>query len=112
MLHPSVVILLSLIILLYIVSSRIQSTLIGLFSNTIPMGKFVVYLIWFLYLPGIILHELSHLIGAVALFLHVKSIHLLPSISENEEGHREIKLGSVTYNKADPIRGILVGIAP
>lgn len=60
-----------------------------------------------LYFPGTVLHELAHYIVALILFLPIQSMELFPHI---EEGY--IKLGSVTYEKKDVLRGFLVGIAP
>lgn len=106
------IILLFLVASLYIISTSIQLSLIRLFSSAIRFGKAVVYVVWFIYFPGILIHELSHLISAYALFLKVKSIHLLPVLTTEDNGEKSIKFGSVTYYKADPIRGLLVGIAP
>lgn len=110
--NTSLIILLFLTITLYLVTSNIQLSLLRLFSGTRSLGKFVVYAIWLIYFPGILLHELSHLITAVALFLKVKSMQLLPVLNSDNNGNHDIKFGSVTYIKADPIRGLLVGIAP
>jgi hypothetical protein len=60
-----------------------------------------------IYFPGTVVHELSHFIAAIVAFLKVRDLHVLP-----EWDHKSIKLGHVTYEKADPIRGILVGISP
>lgn len=60
-----------------------------------------------LFFPGTVLHELAHFFAAIALFLKVREIHLLP-----EWDHQSIKLGHVTYVRADVFRGMLVGIAP
>ncbi len=110
--NTSILIFIGLVALLYIVSTLIHANLARLFSRAFSTGKFVVYLLWLLYLPGIVLHELAHLLLAFALLLQVRSINLLPTIMEDEEGKQSVKLGSVTYYKADPIRGLLVGIAP
>jgi hypothetical protein len=67
----------------------------------------VLILITFIFLPGTIIHELAHYIMAVILFLHVREISVFPEFERNY-----IKLGKVVYEKADFVRGILVGIAP
>ncbi|HLD27082.1 MAG TPA: hypothetical protein VJB63_03955, partial [Patescibacteria group bacterium] len=60
-----------------------------------------------LYLPGTIIHEMSHFFAALILFLRVRDVSIFPTFQKNY-----IKLGSVTYERKDFIRGFLVGIAP
>lgn len=60
-----------------------------------------------LFLPGTIVHEAAHFVTALILLLPVKSMVIFP---EFEGG--EIRLGKVTYERRDFIRGVLVGIAP
>ncbi|HLL60961.1 MAG TPA: hypothetical protein VK338_04545 [Candidatus Nitrosocosmicus sp.] len=64
-------------------------------------------IITIIYLPGTIIHELSHYFAALFLFLKVKDITVWPQFQGNH-----IKLGSVQYIKADFFRGFLVGVAP
>jgi hypothetical protein len=67
----------------------------------------VYTLISLVFLPGTIIHELSHFFAAMILFLPVKDIQIFPKFEDNQ-----IKLGHVLYVKKDFLRGILVGIAP
>ncbi len=68
----------------------------------------IVYsLIAFIFFPGTVIHELSHFVMAVILFLKVRDIHVFPQW----EG-RYLKLGSVYYEKKDVLRSVIVGIAP
>lgn len=60
-----------------------------------------------LFLPGIIIHELSHLLIAGILFVPVGEIEFLPKVSEGG-----VKLGSVAIGKTDPIRRAIIGVAP
>lgn len=66
-----------------------------------------INLISFLFLPGIIIHELSHFLVASLLFVPVGEIEFMPEI---EEGG--LKLGSVSIGQTDPIRRFLIGVAP
>lgn len=60
-----------------------------------------------LFLPGTIIHELSHAIMAKLLFVHVGRMELMPQL------HGEsLKLGSVEVGKTDIVRNFLIGIAP
>lgn len=75
-------------------------------SKTLP--KFMsINLLPFLFLPGIIVHELSHLLIAVILFVPVGDMEFTPKISSNG-----IKLGSIEIAKTDPIRRSIIGFAP
>jgi hypothetical protein len=67
----------------------------------------VYALVSLVFLPGTIIHELSHFFAAIVLFLPVKDIQIFPKFED-----RQIKLGHVLYVKKDFLRGILVGVAP
>lgn len=67
----------------------------------------VALIVSFIYFPGTIIHEVSHLLTALLLMLKVHEIKIFPTI-----GEKEIRLGRVLYERKDPIRGILVGVAP
>ncbi len=71
--------------------------------------RLIVYLISLIYLPGTIIHEVSHYLAALILNLHPQEIRIFPVI----EG-RKVKLGHVLYEKNphDFVRSLLVGIAP
>ena len=64
-------------------------------------------MIAFFFLPGTILHEISHFFAATILFLRVRSVSILPEWKGNY-----LKLGSVIYERKDLLRSILVGLAP
>ncbi len=60
-----------------------------------------------IFFPGTVVHEMAHMLAALTLMLKVREIKIFPTIEESE-----IKLGRVLYERKDPIRGILVGVAP
>ncbi|MEI6326656.1 MAG: hypothetical protein WCO78_00885 [Candidatus Roizmanbacteria bacterium] len=60
-----------------------------------------------LFFPGTVVHEMSHFFAAMLLNLRVRSANVLPVFEDDG-----IKLGTVVYERKDPFRGILVGIAP
>lgn len=66
-----------------------------------------VWLYFFLFLPGIFLHELSHYLMALILRVQVGKFSLWP----RKKG-RELVLGSVQVSGVGPLRHSLVGIAP
>ncbi len=67
----------------------------------------VVRVMSVLYLPGVLVHELSHLLVGRALLVNTQRLTIVPKI----EGERII-LGSVMVPKTDLIRRFLMGAAP
>lgn len=66
-----------------------------------------INIISFIFLPGIVIHELSHLLAASLLFVGAGDIEFMPKVEGNS-----IKLGSVAIGRSDPIRRFLIGVAP
>lgn len=60
-----------------------------------------------IFLPGIIIHELSHLFLAMILFVPVGEMEFVP-----RKNGDSVKLGSVEIAKTDPLRRCLIGSAP
>ena len=61
----------------------------------------------FLFLPGVIIHELSHMLIAVILFVPVGDMEFTP-----KKGEAGLRLGSIEIAKTDPIRRTIIGFAP
>lgn len=71
-------------------------------NQTIAVGLFSV-----LFFPGTLIHELAHWMMAKLLFVHTSKMEFFPQIQDDA-----IKLGSVSIAKTDPIRRLLIGVAP
>lgn len=72
------------------------------------LSKFMsINFLSFIFLPGVIVHELSHLLIAVILFVPVGDMEFTPKRNGNG-----VKLGSVEIAKTDPIRRSIIGFAP
>ncbi len=69
--------------------------------------KFSIKILAFIFLPGTIIHELSHMFMAESLRVRTGAFTVWPQ----EEGEH-IKLGSVRVERTDPIRSFFIGIAP
>jgi hypothetical protein len=63
---------------------------------------------FFLLLPGTFLHELSHLVAAKLLGVRTGALTLQPKPQRSGA----VQFGSVTYQKSDPVRESLIGLAP
>lgn len=61
-----------------------------------------------LFFPGVVIHELSHMLTAGILFVPVGDIDLMPKLREDGE----LKLGSVMIGQTDIFRRALIGLAP
>lgn len=92
---------------IFFISRIVTDNMFHLLRIFIKNETTIFVLISLFFLPGTILHELAHFFAATILVLRVRSVSILPT---QQEGY--IKLGSVTYEKKDVVRGILVGIAP
>jgi hypothetical protein len=67
-----------------------------------------INLLTWLFLPGTIIHELSHLLTAELLGVRTGELSFRPEIRENNE----IRLGGLKMAKTDPLRHSLIGLAP
>ncbi len=77
----------------------------NLFNNE---EETVVWWLSFLFLPGTFIHEVGHLVVAEFLLVRTDNFTILPQI-QHDKG---VKLGSVQIGECDPIRRLIIGIAP
>src|SRR5579864_7350547 len=66
-----------------------------------------IHILSFLFLPGVIIHELSHMFMASLLFVRVGAVEFWPKIHGSS-----VKLGSVQIARTDMLRRFLIGAAP
>jgi len=95
------------LLFLYIISRTAIQSLFEVFMGFLKSKKAAFSLISIFFLPGTVFHELAHFLAATILFIKVRDIKIFPHFEDDK-----IKLGTVTYEKKDPIRGIIIGIAP
>lgn len=60
-----------------------------------------------IFLPGTIIHEISHMLIAGVLFVDSGDIKIFPEIDGSE-----IRFGSVKIAQTDPVRRFIIGVAP
>jgi hypothetical protein len=75
-----------------------------LYSGDQNMALLVPYLVL---LPGIALHELSHLLAATLVGVRTRGISLRPKATRGS-----VRFGAVTVAKSDPFRESWIGLAP
>ena len=66
-----------------------------------------IHLIAIIFFPGVLVHELSHFIFAKLLLIKTGKIDFFPKLTGNS-----LKLGSVSMEKANIAKRMIVGIAP
>lgn len=93
--------------LVFLLSRVVSHLLSQLFFHITKKHATTIHLLSFLFLPGVIIHELSHAIMAGILFVPVGHMEFMPVVHGNH-----VKLGSVSIAKTDPVRRFLIGVAP
>lgn len=95
------------LLFLLFISRFITRNLFSSFYHNTRNIKTSTFAIAVIYFPGVVVHELSHVVSAVILGVRVGGIEFWPSFTEGN-----LKLGSVQIAKTDPIRRTIIGIAP
>ncbi len=95
------------LVALFLLSQSLTRSLSKWFYQVFRHQAVVIQLLSILFLPGVILHELSHLLTASMLFVPTGEIEFLPEIHGDE-----VKMGSVSIAQTDPFRRFLIGVAP
>lgn len=103
---PSITFLFELCFLFFL-SRQVTRVISSSFHSITQSKKGLVVTIAFLFLPGTILHELAHFFMAKILFVKTGAISLLPHLSGET-----LRLGSVQIEQVDPVRKLLIGVAP
>ncbi|MDP2637977.1 MAG: hypothetical protein Q8P26_02870 [Candidatus Levybacteria bacterium] len=96
--------------MLYLISLFVEIGILFFLSGKISktLSRFIsINLLSFIFLPGVIVHELAHLLMAVVLFVPVGDMEFSPKVIGGT-----LKLGSVQIGKTDPIRRAMIGFAP
>lgn len=96
------------LLFLFFLSSLLAKSLSAFFFRITKSKTFTIQLLALIFLPGVIVHELAHLITAGVLFVPTGNIEFLPKLKDNGE----LKLGSVEIAKTDPVRRAVIGFAP
>lgn len=74
--------------------------------------RFLIILWSLVFLPGTIIHELSHFFLAIIVGARTGKIEIFPEFLDSDEHETGVALGSVQTQKLNIIQGVLVGLAP
>lgn len=94
--------------LLFFISQKISLNLYKFFYILSANKKFSLVSLAFIFLPGTIIHELSHFLLCSLLRVKTGALSVFPKIGEDGE----VKAGSLMMEKTDPFRHTLIGLAP
>lgn len=92
---------------LFFLSRFLTKSLSRLIFSLTQSKTITINLLFFLFLPGIIIHELSHFLAALFLLVKTGEIEFFPKMMDDG-----VRLGSVGIAKTDPIRRAMIGFAP
>lgn len=95
------------LIFLFLTSKVLFNSLFLLFRKIFKSQKVSISTLSLIFFPGVLIHELSHLMTAELLFVRTFEVELVPKIHEGR-----IKMGSVQVRETDFFRRFLIGIAP
>lgn len=95
------------LLLLFLLSRLLTQHIAQFFYHISHSKKVTVFILAFLFLPGTLIHEVAHFMMARLLFVYAGHMTLLPQIDGTH-----VKLGSVQIAKTDPIRQMLISVAP
>ncbi len=86
------------------ISTHVQGVAFLLTGNP----KVAMWIFWVLFLPGTLLHELSHWITAKLIGVKTARFSLWPQVKKGGE----LQMGAVQVDVGDPFRHSLIGLAP
>ncbi len=89
--------------------SRLVYEISGISLLLVGSTKPGIGLYSFIFLPGTVIHELSHWIVAEVLQVRTGEISIFPDLDVQSDSRR---LGSVATERTDPFRAFLIGLAP
>ncbi|MGH7245519.1 MAG: hypothetical protein ACREGI_01130 [Candidatus Levyibacteriota bacterium] len=92
---------------IFFISHMLTRLLSRLLYKFTKRQSFALQLFSFLFLPGVIIHELAHFFVASILFVPTGEIEFLPVLEKDT-----LKLGSVEIGRSDPVRRLFIGVAP
>lgn len=93
---------------LYWLSNQLQKQLSILLYRMFKTQKRVVWILQLLFWPGVLVHEMSHLIVGRLLLVKTSNLSIIPKIKPSGI----IQMGSVMVPRTDRLRMFLIGIAP
>lgn len=95
------------LIILFLLSQKISQATFMLFYKITRSQKISLIFFAILFYPGVLVHELAHFIMARILVVPAGKMEFVPVMRNGG-----VKLGSVAIARTDPLRRMLIGVAP
>ncbi len=95
------------LVCLFLLSRLLTELLSHLLLKLTHSVSVTIHILSFLFLPGVVVHELSHMFMASLLFVRTGAIEFWPQVQGTT-----VKLGSVQVAKTDILRRFIIGAAP
>ncbi len=108
----AIIFLLISLIFLYISGQVLLHQLTYLVHHAGGSRRFLIVLWSIVFLPGTIIHELSHFFVAMMVGARTGKIEIFPEFLDSDDHGGGVALGSVQTQKLNIIQGVLVGLAP
>jgi hypothetical protein len=104
-----IIIVIAQVVAIYFLSKMVITRIAWFILGLTRDKKRTIFILAVIFLPGTFLHEISHFLMALFLLVPVWNIELLPEIDDNSS---DVKMGSVPIGQTDPIRRMIIGVAP
>ncbi|OGG03883.1 hypothetical protein A2W14_05420 [Candidatus Gottesmanbacteria bacterium RBG_16_37_8] len=108
--------LIFLLTIIFLISKQIVNHTFSVIQKLFKNKKTAVWILALLFLPGTVIHELSHLVTALILRVNTGPISIFPKII-GDSPHAgtvpfRVKVGHIMVANTDSIRLTIIGVAP
>lgn len=115
--------LIFLLLIIFLISKNLLNLIYSFILKIFKNKKTAVWILALLFLPGTVIHEISHLITALFLRVPTGPISIFPSTAGDSPLRGQsptdsgtvpfrVKMGHIMIAKTDPIRLTIIGVAP
>lgn len=94
-------------LILFITSKYLFNSIFLLLYKIFRSQRLSIFIVSAFFFPGVLLHELSHMIVAEVLLVKTHGMEFVPVLRDGS-----LKMGSVLLEKSDILRSLLIGVAP
>ncbi len=108
----AIIFLLISLVFLYISGQILLSQITYLVHHVGGSRKFLIIFWSLIFLPGTVIHELSHFFLAILVGARTGKIEIFPQFLEEDNDSGGVALGSVQTQRLNIFQGVLVGLAP
>ena len=104
--------LILLLLIIFFISKSLINQIYSIIQKVFRNQKIAVWILAILFLPGTVIHELSHLIMALFLRVPTGPMSIFPEFNNESNKSIEVRTGHIMIAKTDPLRLTIIGVAP